>query len=236
MRNGYQLLAFLILLSGWNGFSQEEVRGDEDASGFFTVNGTLMSNQYNSTGEIFEDAKPQFAYEFGVAYYLTNEINYDMFFVRFSLDYAKEKTEAGTPINYQNIEVISKGDFSLLGLSMFGAYRFDPQSKINAYLGGGIFAQVRLNSDDDAFRFVTSTGEEFPIFVPDDVNAPIRYRRTGPDRIILGFIAETGSFIWLGKRWLTVGLGINYGFFPRVSASQSIGKSNLYLKLGYEIF
>lgn len=229
-------VTFLLILNTSNAIGQDEVRGDEDASGFFTVNGTLLSSQYNSTGELFDGNNPQLGYEIGVSYYLTNEVNYDTFFVRFSLEYSQEKAEAGNTINYQNIPVISKGDFPYLGTGIFGAYRFDPESNINAYLGGGLFTQFRLNNLDEAMRFVTPDGEEFPVYQPDNIDAPMRYRRDGPKSVIIGFTAETGSFIWLGKNWLTVGLGINYGFFPKISSYEKIGKSNLYLKLGYELF
>ena len=230
------LFTFLVGLSSITSFAQDEVRGDEDASGFFTVNGTMLSTQYNSTGELFDGNNPQLGYGVGVSYYLTNEVNYDSFFVRFSVEYSQEKAEADNTINYQNIPVISKGDFPFLGTGIFGAYRFDPESKINAYLGGGLFTQFRLNSIDDALRFVTLDGEEFPVYQPDNIDAPMRYRRNGPKSVIVGFTAETGSFIWLGKHWLTMGLGINYGFFPKISSFEKIGKSNLYLKLGYELF
>ena len=217
-------------------FAQDDERGEIDAVGFFTVNGTLLSTQFYSTDELFTEADASVGYELGISYYLVNDVNYDQFFARFSLDFSRETTEAGVPINYGSTPVISKGNFSFLGLSIFGAYRFSPQNRFNPYLGGGIFSQVRVNSTDDAFRFVTEDGEEFPVFTTSDPNAPIKYRRKGPGAINFGLIAETGAFIWTGKKWITVGLGLNYAFFPRIAAAQKIGKMNLYAKIGYELF
>jgi len=214
----------------------QESDDDEALIGFFTVTGGVHSTQVNSTGELFDGDKSGIGYELGVYYYLTNEIEYDTFFFRVGLDYSQEKGESGNTILYQNIPVISKGNFKFLGLRLLGAYRFDPMSKINAYLGGGIFIQTRLNSTDDAFIFVTEDNEEFPVFTPDNSSAPIRYQGSGPDKIILGFTAEMGSFVHVGGRWLTIGLGINYGFFSKIFGAQKISKSNLYLKIGYELF
>lgn len=229
------LVLFVLSLSFNSVNSQNYDRGDEEAVGFFVAQGGLLSTQFNSNGELYAGSNRTLGYQIGIAYYLTNEINYDEFFVRFALDYSQETAEAGEFISYQNIPVISKGDFPFLGLSIFGAYRFDPKSAINGYIGGGIFIQQRLNSVDDSFIFETADGEQFPIFQPDNFDAPLRFRRDGPTGTILGFNAEFGSFVWVGKRWLTIGLGIDYGFFPKISAKQKLSKSNLYLKLGYEI-
>ena len=222
----------VIFLSITTGFSQQD---DDIQASFFAISGGLNASKYNSSERLFDDSKIGTGYNLALSHYLTPDFAYDTFFFRTSLSFISEKSEAGKTILYQNIPVISKADDKFIGIHLFGGYRFDPESKLDAYLGGGLFFQTRINDPDKALIFVTDTGEEFPIYT-EDPSAPLQFQNEAPGSV-LGIELESGSFFEIANNIATVGIGLRYGFFlSKNSESLSLDKTTFYFNFWYQLY
>jgi hypothetical protein len=238
MKNIQNPLIYLIViffLSYNSVYSQTEEDYLNDQGSFLSLSGGINSTQYNSSDRLFNDSKAGIGYNFALSHYLIPDFAFDTFFFRTKLSFSSESSKSQETTLYQNTPVFTVADDKFLGLHLFAAYRFDPQAKLDAYIGGGIFGQTRVNDPDEALIFVTEDGEQFPVF-SNDPSAPRSFQSKAPSTV-LGVDLETGAFFTLANNIASVELGLRYGFFVSSnSESLSLDKTSLFLNLGYQLF
>ena len=230
-----KLLSVITMLLSILSFAQEE-NLDELKTNFVSVGIGVNTTQINSSEGAFNDPSFDIGYDLGLHLHLfPDEYTFSNYFTRISVEFTAEKSAAQKPDLHRNRLVLSEGDLKLLGLQIFGAYRFNPKAKFNTYLGGGFFFQTTINNSDEAFTFVDEDGEVFPIYGSDSSTPAIF--RVGAPTSVLGISAEFGGFFLAGSKRANVGLGLRYGFFlSRNSEALSLDKTSFYLKGAYELF
>tara|TARA_R110002072_G_scaffold192257_2_gene349228 strand:+ start:782 stop:1486 length:705 start_codon:yes stop_codon:yes gene_type:complete len=234
MKKSFQFL-FLALLISTSSFSQS-VDADTDAKYFFSVVAGFNSVQLHSSGPIFEDTKFNSGYSIGLQFNLFPDYEFQQFYTRAAIYYSKERSENETPVVIQGEPVRAKGDFSFANIEAFIAYRFAKQATVDVYLGAGFLFQQKITKDDDAYRFIDTDGNEFPIFDRENLSLPLRFQSEGP-KAALGPFAELGAFVPVGNKLLGISTGVQYSYFKtNSSAKLNFEKTTLYLRASYELF
>lgn len=226
------LSIFLLISSFIN--AQKEALEDRDYISFVSVFAGLNSTKYQSS-DILSNSEFGTGFNVGFNYTLFPDYEWQSYFIRFGIEYSKEQTEDNVPRMYQQEIVTVSGDFNHLNASLFFAYRFNREAKIDTYIGAGGRAQYLLNANE-SYTFIRENGTTFPVFQPDNPNAPVRYHGN-TSSLNLGLIIETGAYFILLDKFAHAGLGfITSKFMGDNGGSFSLRKSTWYFKFGYQIF
>ncbi len=170
----------------------------------------------------------------GINYTLFPDYEWQSYFLRVGIEYNREQTEDNVPIKIANDNVTVKGEFNYINLNLFAAYKFDRESNIDAYPGGGGHFQYLFNSNE-SFLFVREDGSTFQVFNSGLPNIPFRYRTDSP-LFSVGLIIETGAYFSLGGKFAHLSFGfITSKFLKDNTANFNITKSTWYAKLAYQI-
>jgi hypothetical protein len=221
--------AFITL----QGFSQE-YENDTDQKTVLSVVVGVNTLKIAESDFFPQSSDSNTGYSLGIQYTIFPDYEYDKVLYRFGLEYSKEQAVSNRMFLFQNENVTSEINTSLINLNALVAYRFNTDAKIDAYLGGGFTGQALLNKTADAYRFVRTDGTSFQVFNENDESYPIRYQSNAP-QFFLGFILEGGSYFSIQEKLASVVLGVQ--FISDIEFSRPVLQKNIfYLKVGCEIF